>query len=906
MVSNFSRNEHIRGGSLILVKQDIESTDIPAITELSMECHIEMCAVGIKLLNKKIINILAYRPPSGDIDLFITCLSQALDIASSKSNFIILTGDFNINFNEKCTSTKLLKDLFSCYELTITCSNEDTRIFTYRDGHTSSTCIDYMATNMPANMFDCQLIDPNIADHLSHFLCINSSATHEIRGNQVENCKVLKKRNITSNNIAHLNVSLSKVDWFYLIYFNVNDGFLSFIETIVWYFNECCPVKYREKKCTSSNKANDKKWLTGELIKEGTEIKNMFWLMKTLDCHQLKNEYQIKKKEYKKKIKITKQTYFKNKINNSSNKTKETWNIINSRLGKSNKNNKNIILKYESEYVSDPYEVSELFASHFSSIAENKIKEHFGQNIAIPGITTIKENTSEFCIEPVTEKEIMDITNTLKNEFSCGTDDISLFVLKNIHINIIGPLVYLINQSFCQGCFPDILKIARVIPLFKKGCSEDIDNYRQISVLSTISKIIEKAFYVRLIDYVEKNKILTPSQHGFRSGRSIETASCHLLNYVHSCLDDGKYVLSMFFDLSKAFDTVHSERLLTKLFDLGIRDTALRWIQTYMEGRSLTVSYNNTMSSIHNVKLGVPQGSVLGPLLFMLYVNDLPDYIKSAGHVTMFADDTTISVSALSSDDIQLYAENVVNLLMAWCDSNRLILNTNKTMIINFHIRRPLPINFKIFDIELGEETKYLGTYLDSKLSWDKHIDDICNKLNKAYFGILQLKDTLDESGLLSIYYALAYSHISLNIISWGYGRERGRVFILQKRLIRLISNLRYNESCRTAFREKKILTLPCIYIFKCLMYTKNNLNLFVQVANTHPYKTRHGKLLSIPSHRTTSFKHSSWYNCVNLYNALPESVREINCPKLFKNKVKTILLEGAFYSADEYISGFP
>lgn len=510
----------------------------------------------------------------------------------------------------------------------------------------------------------------------------------------------------------------------------------------------------------------------------------------------------------------------------------------------------------------------------------------------------------EFLIEPVTEQEIMNIINSLKNENSCGVDDISLFVLKHISDHVVCSLVYLINQSFYQGCFPDVFKIARVIPLFKKGCPENIDNYRQISILSTLSKIIEKAFHVRIVDFVEKNNILTPSQHGFRSGRSIETASCHLLNYVYSSLDVGKYVVSMFFDLSKAFDTIDCEILLAKLFHLGIRNTALSWIKSYMEERSLIVNYNHSNSRTHKVKLGVPQGSVLGPLLFMLFVNDLPDYIKNAGHVTMFADDTTISTTASSVEEIQSQAENIIDILGAWCDSNKLILNAKKTVLMNFHIRRSLPTNVKILDVELEDEIKYLGTVLDSRLSWDNHIDTVCKKLNKAYFGILQMKDTLDENGLLNIYYALAYSHISLNIMCWGCGREKSRVFILQKRIVRLIFNLRSGESCRTIFKEKKLLTLPCVYIFKCLMYTKQNLDMFVKISDNHAYHTRHGKLLSIPTHKTTVYKQSPWYNCISLYNSLPNTVREISSTKLFKNKVKTILVEGGFYSTDEFVSG--
>lgn len=193
----------------------------------------------------------------------------------------------------------------------------------------------------------------------------------------------------------------------------------------------------------------------------------------------------------------------------------------------------------------------------------------------------------------------------------------------------------------------------------------------------------------------------------------------------------------------------------------------------------------------------------------MLYVNDLPNYITNA-HVTMFADDTTISVSANCIEEIRTRANLAISDLSAWCDRNKLILNNKKTIIINFYIRRCLPQDFEISKIRVSHETKFLGTILDTALSWDAHIENICKKLHKAYFGILQMKDTLDVKGLLSIYYALAYSHISLNILSWGCGRDKNRVFILQKRIMRLIFNLSFNETCKDIYKEKGVL---CIYI---------------------------------------------------------------------------------------------
>ena len=361
--------------------------------------------------------------------------------------------------------------------------------------------------------------------------------------------------------------------------------------------------------------------------------------------------------------------------------------------------------------------------------------------------------------------------------------------------------------------------------------------------------------------------------------------------------------MSLFFDLSKAFDTVNKEILNSKLYSVGIRGNILLWLTSYMENRSLRVRLSDQESDTFNVALGVPQGSVLGPLLFMLYVNDLPSYMEH-GHVTMFADDTTITVSAVTLEELHIKINSIIESLSAWCQRNKLILNEKKTVCLNFHLQKTLPENFMINDIVLSDSVKSLGIFLDAKLSWCKHIDHVCSQLNKAFFAMLQLKSTLDKEGLINIYYAMAYSHISFNILAWGKVSECERVFICQKRIIRLIFDLKTNESCREIFIGKRILTTPSIYILKCVTFAKNNLALFTKRSAYHNYPTRDGNLLSVPSHHTSSFKRSSMYNCITLYNALPKNIRDIHDNLKFKIKVKKYLSNKGYYNLSDFIEG--
>lgn len=373
-------------------------------------------------------------------------------------------------------------------------------------------------------------------------------------------------------------------------------------------------------------------------------------------------------------------------------------------------------------------------------------------------------------LSPTNPTEIVKYVNSIEST-SSSIDDISPIVIKHSVSFLLVPLTHIFNLSLKTGIFPEEMKKAKVIPFHKSGDRTNINNYRPISILPAFSKILEKIIARRLVNYLEKYNFLSSSQHGYRSNHSTESALLQFVSNVNKFLDERYYVVGLFLDLSKAFDSLDHKILVHKLSNIGIRGSPLHLFHSYISNRKQAVFCNNVYSSTKIISSGVPQGSVLGPIPFLIYINDIV-CASTKFKFTIYADDTTLLMADKNLQNLHTNLSNEISRVHQWIKVNRLKLNVNKTNYILFQnrsVRQCLPpVLHNGERIERVQYTKFLGVVIDEHLDWSQHIKEVCLKLSRTCGILYKIRKQLTTDAMLSIYYTLAYPFLYYCISVWG------------------------------------------------------------------------------------------------------------------------------------------
>ena len=558
---------------------------------------------------------------------------------------------------------------------------------------------------------------------------------------------------------------------------DVNVNFNIFIDKLHELYSECFPLK---AKYISEKRLNNP-WITANVIKSIKTKNNLYKDYKVGAVTE--NQYKLYRNMLNRIISNAKKSYYMNLFTNYKNDTKKVWNAINQLKN----NHKKTYLSYifiNNKILRTPSEISNAFNEYYTNIAVN-LDNNIPPATFDPTVFLRGDYPTSMSVHPVIHSDVTSVIKSLKNKKS-NANEIPVSIIKDNCEHIAIPLSIIFNQSIGKGIFPQPLKHATVIPIYKNGPKNILGNYRPISLLSTFSKIFEKLMKKSLLNFLESRSIITPEQFGFRQSLSTFHPLKILSENIYSALDSQHSLLGIFIDFCKAFDTVRHDILLKKLKHYGIRGVIHDWFKDYLSNRTQSTKILNHISSPQDTKYGVLQGSVLGPILFLIYINDLPQIFPRLKSV-LFADDSTLYITGDDPISMIETANSDLEILKNWCYSNRLTINSNKTFYMLFtkksiDILPPLKYDNSI--IAKTEQHKMLGITFDEDMTFKPHISHISHKISRIISLLYQVKNLMPSNVLQLMYNAHVLPHFQYCTPIWcnTYPTHLLPLFRLQKK----------------------------------------------------------------------------------------------------------------------------
>ena len=826
----------------------------------------ESLFIDVKFKNKTITFGCIYRAPCNDIishSSFLDILNNTLKCIKKRDCFLL--GDFNYNILdcEKPQITDFVDQMFRNGFAPLI--NKPTRI-----SKNNATLLDHIWSNSLVSMkINCGVLTHCISDHLPVIMCTSIS---KISHQNVQQC-----RHFTDKNVYLFSKALSESDITPILCdSDPNSSYQKLQKLYMNKFENFFPLTKISCKKTNNQ------WFDSDLhilLNKKEKLCKRYINNKN---PQTRQAFTQARNLYFSTVKTKKQEYYNLKFNNCKKDIKSTWKLINSIIGKKHKSNCRS-LNIDGKIVHDPLKIANYFNKHFADVPNELVKslppkkKHFSEYL--------KSSTCQSMFTwPTCPQELACILKNSKNKLSAGPDHIPTKVLKSSPHNILLALSHVFNLSMSKGEFIDCFKLATVCPVFKKGDSNNINNYRPVSLLSNISKLLEKVMYNRLYSFLEKQNFFYNYQFGFRKNHSTTHAISILVEKISQSFSCKKATLGIFLDLSKAFDTIDHTILLSKLNHYGIRGNTLKWFTSYLTGRTQQVKYTGILSTTTlEVTSGVPQGSNLGPLLFLIYVNDFKNCLNDSDSL-MFADDTSIFLQNKDIKELFDAGNKELQLVDQWLISNRLSVNVSKTKYILFKtvqsklITKKQTLTLRQNEIEQVKCIKFLGVYMQEHLSWSRHINHLISKLRSVLRTVIKVKSLLNKRSLLLLYHSLINSQLSYCILNWCFGNKTlvKRLQGLCYKYVKLFFNFNSSSTVCDVMKENKLLTIDQLLAKELIVFMfkqKNGKNpsAFKDVftKNESKYNTRNKsifipkKCFSTVCQQAISHRGPAYWNCI-------------------------------------------
>lgn len=599
-------------------------------------------------------------------------------------------------------------------------------------------------------------------------------------------------------------------------------------------------------------------------------------------------------------IKKAKSEYYTNLIEDCKGNATEFWSALKETLPSSRASSGITSLSTDGVVMTSAHSIASALNSFFVSVGK-KLAERISPLSTVYDVTSTA-TSCVFSFQSISEEFVVNSIKQLKPNKAIGLDKISARLLKD-SVEVIAPvLTSLFNMSLETSAFPSIWKSARVVPLFKKGSKQDPSNYRPISILPTLSKILEKAVHSQFYSYLSENNLLSLNQFGFRFKSSTVTAAAKFTDQILHGMDDGLITGVAFLDLTKAFDTVNHSILLRKISNIGVDGTARDWFDSFLSNRSQVTCCNNKQSDPASISIGVAQGSILGPLLFIIYMNDLSDVLEFC-NVSLYADDTVLYFASKSISEIESKINSDLSRVCCWMRANQLTLNVTKSkfMLIGSNARLNKVNSITISsDGNLLEEVQsflYLGLVINKNLTWEDHIEHIRRKINKKLGLLRRIKSCLPLSARITFFNSFVLPLFDYGDVIWG-DRSNATLMselqVLHNKAARLILDLPPSASASDALAklhwkllQRRRAEHRAIFMYKSINnYFCHSFQFsFNREFHDHNTRSRNNIRKSAANRR---WGHWSSINfAADVWNSLDISLRDSSSLFIFKRNIK-------------------
>lgn len=779
------------GGVMMLVKNGMNCVIVEEFSRATADFEVLTVKNGAKVYS------VMYRPPHASVSNFFTFLDSYLSYFNDDASTVILGGDINIDCLQQSTSHDELSRILDANSY-INAISLPTRI-----QPTSSTLLDVFITNISPEHLSSGVISSSVSDHLPIYLL--SAQTKPSTASRHPSTK--SYRQINSFTLKNFRSHLRVTDWGKVLEVDEPEtAYNEFINVFKAAYEQCFPRKLAKR----ARKAR-KPWVTGEHLKSMKEKDKLYQIfMKTralTDLHAFKRF----RNQLNKQLREAKQIYLSNLFTPEVLKKPHLmWKRLNTVLHGDPQEQSTLSINSNGEELTNA-RLANSFNDFFTSLVNSKHDPNCIQYLTAP-----IQKSAFLC--PTTVHEIITSVLSLKNSMCTDVHDFQIRPIKFV-IDIIAPILeHVINLMFSVGTFPKQLQMSKVTVIFKGGDINNFSNYRPISIIPVFSKCIEKLIYKRMSSFSTKHSIITPCQFGFRKGCSTEMALLRQKELILQSFEDHLCTLGIFIDYSKAFDSINHDSLFEKLQHYGFRGTFLKLIISYFKHRHQQVTINGFVSEFKPIKAGVPQGSILGPLLFNLYVNDIVNICANTKFI-IYADDTSVFITGRDPSNLIEKGNVVLNKIHTWSIANSLNLNAAKTKAVIFRPQNKTlgitnSLKLGTSTIELSRVAKSLGVIFEEHMTWTDQVNATLNKLSKTVGILSKFRYVLPQNIKLLIYKSLFLSNLSYCHLVWGTTTKTNvqKLHKLQKKAIRNIVSAAYDAHTEPIFKALHLFPVHELY----------------------------------------------------------------------------------------------